>query len=157
MSLPEGFVLRRASTADVETLVAHRRAMFRDMGYNDEVALDSMSTKFRIWLLERMNSGDYHAWLVTAPDGSIAAGAGLWLMDWSPHMIGNGVQRGNILNVYTSETFRRRGLARQLMQAVLDWCGENQIDTIILHASPSGRDLYESMGFTPTNEMRLRL
>jgi hypothetical protein len=41
--------------------------MFRDMGYNDEVALDSMSTKFRIWLLERMNSGDYHAWLVTAP------------------------------------------------------------------------------------------
>jgi len=157
MSLPEGFVLRRASTADVETLVAHRRAMFRDMGYNDEVALDSMSTKFRIWLLERMNSGDYHAWLVTAPDGSIAAGAGLWLMDWPPHMIGNGVQRGNILNVYTSETFRRRGLARQLMQAVLDWCGENQIDTIILHASPSGRDLYESMGFTPTNEMRLRL
>jgi hypothetical protein len=67
MSLPEGFVLRRASTADVETLVTHRRAMFRDMGYNDEVALDSMSTKFRIWLLERMNSGDYHAWLVTAP------------------------------------------------------------------------------------------
>lgn len=157
MSLPEGFTIRRASTEDLDTLVAHRRAMFHDMGYNDEVALNSMSAKFRVWLLQQMNSGDYHAWLASAPDGSVAAGAGLWLMDWPPHMIGQGVRRGNILNVYTVENFRRRGLARQLMQAVLSWCGENCIDTVILHASPSGRSLYESMGFAQTNEMRLRL
>ena len=157
MSLPEGFTIRRASTADLGTLVAHRRAMFHDMGYNDELALDSMSAKFRVWLLQQMNAGDYHAWLASAPDASIAAGAGLWLMDWPPHMIGQGARRGNILNVYTNENFRRRGLARQLMQAVLSWCGENSTDTIILHASPSGRSLYESMGFAQTNEMRLRL
>jgi GNAT superfamily N-acetyltransferase len=157
MSLPEGFTIRRASTGDLETLIAHRRAMFRDMGYNDDAALDSMSAKFRVWLLQHINAGDYHAWLAYAPDGSIAAGAGLWLMDWPPHMIGEGAQRGNILNVYTAENFRRRGLARNLMQAVLSWCGENGIDTIILHASSSGRSLYESMGFIATNEMRLRL
>jgi len=157
MLLPEGFTIRRASAADVETLVAHRRAMFHDMGYNDDVALDSMSAKFGVWLLEHVNAGDYHAWLVCAPDGSIAAGAGLWLMDWPPHMIGQGARRGNILNVYTNENFRRRGLARQLMEAVLFWCRENRIDTIILHASPAGKNLYESIGFTPTNEMRLRL
>ena len=157
MSLPEGFTIRRASTDDLDTLVAHRRAMFRDMGYNDEVVLNSMSAKFRVWLLQHMNAGDYQAWLASAPDDSIAAGAGLWLMDWPPHMIGQGLRRGNILNVYTVENFRRRGLARELMQSVLRWCGENSIDTIILHASPSGRNLYESMGFMQTNEMRLRL
>lgn len=156
MSLPEGFALRRASTADLETLVTHRRAMFHDMGYSDEVALNSMSAEFRVWLLDHMNSGDYHAWLVSAPDGGIVAGAGLWLMDWPPHMIGQSARRGNILNVYTSEAFRRRGLARHLMEAVLLWCRENRIDTLILHASPSGRSLYESMGFVPSNEMRLR-
>jgi GNAT superfamily N-acetyltransferase len=59
--------------------------------------------------------------------------------------------------VYTHAGFRRRGLARGLMKAALDWCGENGIDTVILHASDSGRSLYESMGFAPTNEMRLRL
>lgn len=157
MALPEGFALRCATTADLETLVAHRRAMFHDMGYNDDVALDSMSAKFRVWVQEHMKSGDYRAWLVTAPDGSIAAGAGLWLMDWPPHMIGQGARRGNILNMYTSDNFRRRGLARRLIEAVLLWCRENQIDTIILHASSDGRSLYESIGFTPTNEMRLRL
>lgn len=155
MSLPEGFSLRRASTADLEVLVAHRRAMFRDMGYSDDAALDSMSAKFRVWLLERMNSGAYHAWLVVAADNSIVAGAGLWLMDWPPHMIGKSARRGNILNVYTEEGFRRQGLARELMNAVLQCCREEGVDTVILHASVDGKALYESMGFKPSNEMRV--
>lgn len=157
MSLPEGFTIRRAATADLEILVAHRRAMFKDMGYNDDAALDLMSAKFKVWLLEHMNAADYHAWLVSAADGSIAAGAGLWLMDWPPHMLGKAARRGNILNVYTAERFRRRGLARELMEAVLQWCRENGVDTVILHASPAGKSLYESIGFAATNEMRLRL
>jgi GNAT superfamily N-acetyltransferase len=157
MPLPDGLTIRRASTADLEILVAHRRAMFQDMGYSDHAALDSMSARFRVWLLEHMNSGEYHAWLVSARDGSIAAGAGLWLMDWPPHMIGQGARRGNILNVYTVESFRRRGLARALMDALLLWCRENGVDTVILHASPDGRSLYEAMGFKPTNEMRFHL
>lgn len=157
MSLPEGFEIRRASAADLETLVAHREAMFRDMDYKDDAALNSMSEKFRVWLLEHLNAGDYLAWLAVAPDGAIAAGTGLWLMDWPPHMIGQDTRRGNILNVYTAERFRRRGLARQLMDTVLLWCRENGIDTIVLHASPTGRSLYDAIGFMPTNEMRLKL
>ena len=156
MPLPEGFTLRRASTADLDTLVAHRREMFRDMGYKEDATMESMTSRFRVWLLEKMKAGDYLAWLVSRPDGSIAAGTGLWLMDWPPHMIGKGARRGNILNVYTVQEFRRRGLARSLMQAAVDWCRDNQIDTVILHASPAGRNLYESMGFQATNEMRLR-
>jgi ribosomal protein S18 acetylase RimI-like enzyme len=157
MSLPEGFTLRRASTADLDVLVEHRRAMFHDMGYGDEAALTSMASRFRPWLLERLKVRDYLAWLVSAPDGSIAAGAGLWLMDWPPHMIGQGARRGNILNVYTHINFRRRGLARELMTTALAWCRENRVDTIILHASPSGRAIYEALGFKQTNEMRLQL
>jgi len=72
-------------------------------------------------------------------------------------MIGQGERRGNILNVYTIGNFRRRGLARYLIETTLQWCRDNRIDTIILHASPEGRALYESMGFQAANEMRLRL
>jgi hypothetical protein len=43
------------------------------------------------------------------------------------------------------------------MRVILDWCRENGVDTIILHASAEGRSLYESLGFQATNEMRLRL
>jgi len=96
-------------------------------------------------------------WLATTADGSVAAGAGLWLMDWPPHVIGTGLRRGNIINVYTEPAHRRRGLARQLLNAALDWCRTNGVDVIILHASKEGRHLYESVGFEPTNEMRLLL
>jgi GNAT superfamily N-acetyltransferase len=156
MSLPEGYAVRRASADDINTLVAHRRAMFVDMGYRDEAALDSMAAKCHSWLLIRMNRGEYLAWLAIAPDGSIVAGTGLWLMDWPPHMIGTGT-RGNILNVYTAVEFRRRGLAGELMKAAMQWCRSNGVDTVVLHASPEGRRLYESMGFAGTNEMRIRL
>jgi GNAT superfamily N-acetyltransferase len=157
MGLPEGFTIRRASTADVPTLVEHRRGMFHDMGYHDHVALDSMAARFEPWLLTQMDAGEYLAWLAVAPDDSIAAGAGLWLMDWPPHIIGTGKRRGNILNVYTVEKFRRRGLARQLMEVAIQWCREHRVDTVILHASPAGRGLYESLSFSASNEMRLRL
>lgn len=157
MSLPEGFTIRRASLDDLDTLVAHRRGMFHDMGHQDDAKLDSMCAKFRLWLPARMHAGEYLAWFAIAPNGSIAAGAGLWLMEWPPHIIGNSARRGNILNVYTAPDFRRRGLARCLMNAALEGCRENRIDTVILHASDDGRRLYESMGFAATNEMRISL
>ena len=157
MSLPEGYSLRRASAGDIDTLVAHRRAMFVDMGYQDQTALDTMATNCRTWLLIKMDCEEYLAWLATAPDGSVVAGTGLWLMDWPPHMIGPGAPRGNILNVYTEPAFRRQGIARRLMNEALDWCRVNGVRAVILHASPDGERLYEDLGFKSTNEMRILL
>jgi GNAT superfamily N-acetyltransferase len=129
--------------------------MFFDMGDRDQRALDAMSARFRPWLRSKMQDGEYLAWFAVAPDGSIAAGLGLWLMDWPPHMIAGGRWRGNILNVYTEPAFRRQGLARALMQKALEWCAANEVDAVILHASDEGRALYEGLGFIPSNEMRL--
>jgi ribosomal protein S18 acetylase RimI-like enzyme len=156
---------------DLDSIVHHRRAMFRDMGYRDQDALDSMSVRFRPWLRGKMEAGEYLAWFALAPDSTIAAGLGLWLMDWPPHMAAGGAPhmavtgtphiaagaawRANILNVYTEPEHRRRGMARALMQIALEWCAANQIGAVIPHASNEGSALYESLGFTPTNEMRL--
>jgi GNAT superfamily N-acetyltransferase len=104
-----------------------------------------------------MQDGEYLAWFAVKPDGTIAAGLGLWLMDWPPHMIGSGPWRGNILNVYTHPGSRRLGLARRLMETALEWCRANKVQAVILHSSDEGRHLYNSMGFAPTNEMRIVL
>jgi GNAT superfamily N-acetyltransferase len=156
MSVPDGFAIRSAAAGDIETLVAHRRAMFVDMGYRDEAVLDRMAGQCHEWLLARMKRREYLAWLVVGPDGAVVAGAGLWLMDWLPHMVGSG-PRGNIVNVYTEAAFRRRGLAGELMKVALDWCRGNGVDLVVLHASEDGRRLYEAMGFAASNEMRIRL
>ena len=157
MGIAEGIALRCASVEDAKTIVAHRRAMFRDQGHRDQAALDLMAVNFLPWLQAKMTSGEYLAWFAVTADATVVAGAGLWLMDWPSHMIGSSARRGNILNVYTEPEFRRRGLARWLMEAALEWCKNNGIDLVVLHASADGRPLYESMGFTASNEMRIKL
>jgi GNAT superfamily N-acetyltransferase len=151
-------VIRQAtsSSTDLDAIIHQRQSMFIDMGYPDDAALRTMSANFRPWLQKKMEAGEYLAWFVVAPDSSIAAGLGLWLMDWLPHMIGAGSRwRGNIVNVYTEPAHRRQGMGRALMKVALDWCAANEVGAVILHASPDGRALYESLGFKPTNEMRL--
>jgi GNAT superfamily N-acetyltransferase len=147
--------IRPATPEDAATVTAQRRAMFFDMGYRDERTLDSMAEAFLPWVRRKMSAGEYLGWLAIAEDGSAAAGAGLWLMDWPPHMVGPGSRRGNILNVYTRAEFRRQGLARRLTETAIEWCRANGIGTVILHASDDGRSLYRTLGFEPTNEMRL--
>lgn len=153
--MAEEFVIRAATLADADVIVKHRRAMFFDMGYQDTGWLDEMAAAFLPWLGRKMEAGEYLAWFAIARGGSVAAGAGLWLMDWPPHMVRGGSQRGNILNVYTERPYRRRGLARRLMEVTLEWCRKQEIPVVILHASAEGRPLYESLGFKPTNEMRM--
>lgn len=149
--------IRPTVPGDLAVLVRHRGDMFRAMGYRDESALQAMEAAFERWVTIRMQCGEYLAWLAVNGNGVPVAGAGVWLMDWLPHMVGPGAPRANIVNVFVEPEWRRRGIARELMHAVLDACRERGIRAVILHASPEGRALYESLGFMPTNEMRLIL
>jgi len=149
------YEIRPAATEDAGTIVQHRCAMFSDMGFRDAAGLRELDTAFGPWLQSQLAAGTYLGWFAVAPGGLIAAGLGLWLMDWPPGLHTSLPRRGNILNVYTRPEHRRRGLARRLMRTALDWCGENHVQVVILHASDDGRPLYESLGFRQTNEMRL--
>lgn len=155
MTLAEGFTVRRATVEDAAAITHHRRAMFREMRSASDGVLDEMAARFTPWVEEKLASEEYLTWFALAGGGEIAAGAGLWLMDWPPHVVGKGQWRGNILNVYTEPRFRRLGLARHLMEMALEWSREHDVDTVILHASDAGRPLYETMGFRASNEMRI--
>ena len=150
-------VIRRATAEDANVIANHRLSMFRDMGYGDDAALESMKAKFQPWVEAKLKSGDYLGWLAAIQGDFVVAGTGLWLMDWPAHMLVSNPRRGNILNVYTEPQFRQRGLAGSLLKTALRWCNENQVDFVILHASPQGRKIYEDLGFTSSNEMRLKL
>ncbi len=151
----EPFTIRQATLDDIPVIVTHRRKMFEDMRSGTPDTLADMEQRFALWLRDRMENDLYLTWFAVTPEGEIAAGAGLWLMDWPPHIIGAAPYRGYLLNVYTEPAYRRNGLAKKLTQYALDWCWSNNVEVIVLHASSQGRTIYESLGFTPTNEMRL--
>ena len=155
--MSESYTIREGTLVDAETIVRHRREMFFDMGTQDPAVLDEMADSFRPWLAEKISKREYLSWFAIAENSSVAAGAGLWLMNWPPGLYTVEPWRGNILNVYTEHGHRRRGLARKLVTTATEWCGANGVPLVILHASDQGRPLYEALGFQPTNELRLFL
>jgi GNAT superfamily N-acetyltransferase len=132
--------------------------MFEDMGITDRLVLDTMDERFANWLRGRIEPGQYRGWFVVDETGAVLAGAGLWLQDNLPSPRDpSSTQRGYVMNVYTRPEHRRQGHARRLMGSVLDWCRDQGIRTVALHASDAGRALYTSLGFGSTNEMRILL
>jgi len=131
--------------------------MFRDMGHATDSELDEMMVTTEAFLRAAMPSGVYRGWLAETPDGRVVAGAGITIVPWPGAPGDPAPRRGWIQNVYTEPEFRRKRLARRLMETVVEWCREEGFHTVSLHASDYGRTLYESMGFRTTNEMRLKL
>jgi predicted acetyltransferase len=64
---------------------------------------------------------------------------------------------GYIMNVVTVPAYRRRGTARRVMQTMVHWMEEQGIQQVTLHATETGRPLYQELGFTAGNEMELSL
>ncbi|HMK31217.1 MAG TPA: GNAT family N-acetyltransferase [Terriglobales bacterium] len=91
------------------------------------------------------------------PDGRVVGGGGVVICPWPGTPTDHQPRRVWILNIYTEPDHRRRGVARRILEAILAWCRDNGCRSVSLHASNQGRKLYESLGFKPTNEMRLML
>lgn len=152
MSEPK-FETRRATAADATLIASHRRAMFEAMRSGSPDALDEMTRNFEPWLLPRLADGRYTGW-ITLHQGLPIASAGFLVLDWPPHPRDPaGSQRGYILNVYVDPLYRRRGLARSLLQLCLDDAHRRNLRVTTLHASQQGRPLYQQLGFTASNEM----
>ena len=138
------YEIRPATLADADTLVRHRIGMFTDMGVPlDAPALDAA---FRDWLRETLPAGIYRAWVVES-DGEIVAGGGITILPWPPGPRYSSGRLAFVYNVYTEPAHRRRGLARQIMDAIHAWCREAGIASVALNASPDGQPLYEALGY----------
>jgi ribosomal protein S18 acetylase RimI-like enzyme len=150
------YTIRQARQHEADVIVEQRRGMFLGIGFPDDEQMAKMSRDFRPWLIEKMAAGEYMGWFAETENGEIVAGAGLWLIEWPPHLIGLAKHRGYILNVYTHPDHQRRGLAGKVTQAAVDWSKEHGIDFVFLHASKQGRAVYERLGFVEGSEMRIR-
>jgi GNAT superfamily N-acetyltransferase len=157
------FEKRRAAVADAGVIARHRAEMFRDMGTLPEGLYDPLVVATTHYLQSALASEEYVGWLATLPDAhqTVVAGAGLLQRRVPPHPKVRGEERilargkqGLILNVFTEKTWRRKGAADLLMHHVLAWAVKSDIESLVLHASEEGRNLYERLGFGPTNEMR---
>jgi GNAT superfamily N-acetyltransferase len=154
------YSIRRATTNDAAVIAQHRVAMFEDMGEVPTAALSAelLSTSSAA-LTALFREGSYVGWLAIDAGERVIAGAGAHIKSQLPRISHDGARVAVmpvalVLNVYTEPAWRRKGIARALMQRIKGWATTEGIDRVLLHASDAGRPLYQSLGFVSTNEMR---
>ena len=148
--------VRPAGKADIEALVALRRALFHDIGYRDEAVLERVAQVSAAYFATALPQGEFRAW-VAEVEGQIVASGGLVIHCAPPTARNLRGREGYIMNMYTRPEWRRQGIATAILQAILEHLRAQEITLVSLHASPDGRGIYERHGFEPTNEMRLHL
>jgi GNAT superfamily N-acetyltransferase len=145
--------IRRATVFDAAVIARHRAAMFYEMKCVNEIESASIISASIPQLSEMLTDGDYAGWLVEL-DEKVIAGGGVMIRRLLPRPGSlQGGEEAYIMNIYTELEHRRRGLARKIMETILEWCSERDFARVTLHPSDEGESLYLNLGFERTKEM----
>src|SRR5258708_3905542 len=107
--------IRAATEKDVNSILAHRRRMFEEMGFTEQTVLDQMVASSRDFIEKGLSNGGYRGFLAITEKNEVVGGAGLAITDWLANPTApKQSRRAYILNVYTAEHYRRKGIARAL-------------------------------------------
>ena len=140
---------RMADASDIDMLMNVRLSMLRivnDLPV-DYIFDDKLVTNSRRYFLE----GDQTT-VVAVDDGRCVACASMSYIEIMPTFSHTSGKRAHLMNVYTEKDYRRRGIARQLVNMLIEDARVQGATEISLDATESGRPLYESMGFKASEE-----
>jgi GNAT superfamily N-acetyltransferase len=152
------YILREAALDDVPVLVRQRRVMFIEAtAAKDQRSLDAMDAAYKRYVERALPAGTFRAWLIQTKEGDVVSGGGISVYEQPPRPQDHTLRYVYVHSIYTEPEHRRRGLARTILNAIVQWCRENGFKTLTLHAVDASRPLYESVGFKPTTEMRMFL
>jgi GNAT superfamily N-acetyltransferase len=142
--------IRVATPDDADAIALHR--------FDERPAPPDAVAHYAAWLRPRIAGGQYLGRLAMVDD-QVIGGAGAVLLDWGPRKdTGAACLLARINNVFTEPDWRRRGVARALLHAVLAGCRDRDIVYATLSATADGAALYRRLGFAAKpDEMTLRL
>ena len=109
------WTIRRATIADIDTLVDLRTRFLEEIGYAGNGAADAV----RDYFLVALSQDEFVAWVAEASAGLIAMG-GLVYCQKVPHGRNLSGREGLILNMYTLPEWRGRGIATALMNTIVE-------------------------------------
>lgn len=143
------FETRLATRADIETVLALRFALLRELGTipadGPEPALAAATGRY---LEDALGSGEFLCWLATAAGVPVAScGAVCYRRPPTPDNL-SGYDM-YIMNVYTSPAWRGRGMAQALMDEAIAYAAAHDIGRVWLRTTEAGRKLYAASGFEP--------
>ncbi len=140
---------RKADSADIGILMELRTEMLRKVNSlpDEHSFTDELITHSREYFL----NGDQTT-CIALDNGIAVACASISYIDIMPTFSHPTGKRAFIMNVYTKDEYRRRGIARKLVTMLIDEARKRGVTEIGLNATDSGRPLYEALGFGASDE-----
>lgn len=154
------YLLRKANLDDIDELIEFRIHFLKEIqDYPSDEEIETFINSLKDFFLEKMKSNEFIAWLVES-NNEIIATSGLSFLQKPPHFINMTGKFAYIMNMYTRPEWRRKGIASKLLERLFEEIKQNGIQSVVLHATPTGRPLYEKYGFRDNDgdkEMILKL
>ena len=152
--------IRKSTVEDIETLIRIRiDYLVADTGYlteEEKVVIISQLTEY----YNKHINCDFIA-ILAEIDGKVVSAAFLVLVEKPANPAFMTGKTGTLLNVFTYPEYRRRGIAKVVVERLLDEAKQLGASCIDLSATVQGKPLYEKLGFTAGNSkytpMKLQL
>ena len=151
------FRISIAKAEDTELLVKHRLSMWSDIHPELRKEVQELEELTRWWIKKKLREGKLVGFIAKTQAGIVAGSGCVWIREQQPRPMNPRLEAPYLMSMYTEEDFRKKGVARLIVQSAIDWCKEHGYSTITLHASEAGFPLYAGLGFKPTSEMRMAL
>ncbi len=149
-------VIRNAGIEDLELLVRLRLDYLSESRALDETETAHLSEKLRGYFARQLTCGGFAAILALEGDTALST-AFLSVAERPPRTAAGTCLVGTVYNVYTNPEYRRRGLATQVMRALIEAASSLGAASLDMPVSPDGRLLYEQLGFQISKYTPMRM
>ena len=135
---------RIATIADCDGLTRLRMAMRKelDRGFQEESLLPLTKDFFQRNILNGS-----HVAFVCEDEGQLIADVGLTLFEMMPTTKSPNGKVARLMNMYVAPPYRRKGIAKNLLEISVKYAREAGCTRIILNPSVMGKQLYLDFGF----------
>ena len=148
--------IRRFRGDEMSAVLDMRRAMTLELDEKDlDVQFPGWRARFGAYLNELI-AQDAAMFFMADLGGKVVGMGGVYKLRNHRSEI-YGQPSAYITSIYVFPEYRRQGIATRITHAAVQWAREHGCVVVRLRASDSGRRVYEAVGFTPTDEMELRL
>lgn len=138
-----------ATKEDIDMLMGIRLEMLRKVNElsDDYVFSEELIANSKRYFLEGNQTTS-----IALKNGKVVACASMSYIEMMPTFLHPTGNRAHLMNVYTNADYRRKGVARKLVQMLIDEAKGKGVTEISLDATDLGRPLYETLGFCASDE-----
>ena len=135
---------KKLTEKELDTFIEMRICQLREEGATEDLDLKSA---LRDYYNRHMADGTFISWLAVDGD-KIVGTSGMSFIEKPPYFGCPNGKIGLLSSMFTSDNYRRRGIAKELLSRVVNEAKEYGCSSVQITASDMGVLLYTDFGFT---------